>query len=58
MFVIVIGLTLNFLMVIVFPLVEIGDKVALILSPVSKRASSNGVSRVMLLPTFLPIKEE
>ena len=45
-------------MVIVFPLEEIGEIVAFTLSPVSRVASKRGVSKVMLLPTLLPIRLE
>src|SRR3989344_8715020 len=53
--VIVHGMAANFLIVIVFPNVVIGDNVALTLSPVNKWASNRGFNIVKSLLTFLPI---
>ena len=52
------GLTANFLMVMVFPFDEMGESVALILSPVLRWASIRGVRVVISLPTSLPMMVE
>ncbi len=49
------GFLANFLMVSVFPLVDIGNNVALTLSPLIRWASMRGMRFVICLPILLPI---